>query len=113
MLLNSAKSRESYTWLTLADCCKQEAEFSLDILILQILLLFCNLHSARTGAGRGGPHMQDVLRSCQQVCWYAQTLVMNGSVIGHMMLALVAFACGLLVFASCQTQMLSDPAACD
>lgn len=31
--------------------------------------------------------MGDMLRSCQQVCCYCQMLVMNGSVIGQMMLA--------------------------
>ncbi len=66
--------RVIYTWLPLADCCKQE--LIVGVLKEQILLLFCKLHSACTvttplddsphvipclrGAGANGGHVEEL-----------------------------------------------------
>ena len=56
--------------------------------------------------------MGHVLGRCQQGFWYSHVLVMKGSVIGHMVLA-IKVTSGHLVFFSCQTQILSKPGSCD
>lgn len=42
----------------------------------------------------------------QRLWCQSKTLVVYGSVIGHMMLALIAFASGLLVYSCCQTHSI-------